>query len=425
MSNLRDLRKAIDAKSAEAAAAHRAYVEARDSAVKEHGDAILSDPDVFQKLDDLGKVADAARVEVDGMKDRYASLLERDAGGAPIELATGDRETDRRSLGEAFVKSDAYAALKASGALDNREMPLGSTAGIKVASRAELKTLITGASDTSGGAFVVADRQPGLVELLRRPLVVADLVTVGETDSDLVEFVEQTSRTNAAAETAEAGATGDGSGAAPESAVAYAVKNTSVRDIVHFIPATKRALADASILSGLINSELVDGVRERLDDQMVTGDGAGENLTGIENASGLPTQALGTDSRSDAVHKAITKIRNEFIEPSVILIHPNDFEELVLEKDANGNYIYGPPSAPQRGSVWGLRPVVSKAVTEGSPLVGNFGRGATLWLRQGVVVSASDSHDDFFTRRMVAVMASLRAAFAVIRPKAFCQVTGF
>ena len=38
-------------------------------------------------------------------------------------------------------------------------------------------------------------------------------------------------------------------------------------------------------------------------------------------------------------------------------------------------------------------------------------------------MQVSDSHADFFTRNLVAVLAEMRAGFAVFRPSAFVKVT--
>ena len=45
-----------------------------------------------------------------------------------------------------------------------------------------------------------------------------------------------------------------------------------------------------------------------------------------------------------------------------------------------------------------------------------------MYLRTGLSVTASTEHLDFFTRGMVAILAEMRAAFAVVQPRAFCQV---
>jgi hypothetical protein len=59
------------------------------------------------------------------------------------------------------------------------------------------KSLFVGGSQTSAGAFVVNERTD-IVEMLgRRALTIRDLVSVRRTTSDTVEYVTQTSHTNA------------------------------------------------------------------------------------------------------------------------------------------------------------------------------------------------------------------------------------
>ena len=427
------LKSEISAKKSDAAAAWKTFEDMRASATKEGVD-FAKDLDAFKRLDDASKAYSTLATEIDGLSDQWHRTLGM-AGVAAPENPLDGKGLDpvpgpgglvvAKSLGERYVGSEEYKALIATPGFRQNAVPIGAGGAKQLADTRETKTLITGSSDTSAGAFVVADRQGDMVDLPRRPLTMADLVTVGDTNSDLVEYVEQTGRTNNAAETAEAGATGDGSGAAPESAAAFAVKNTPVQDITHYIPATRNAISDAGQMQTIINAEVVDGVRERLDTQLASGNGTAPNLRGVYNTAGILTRALGVDSRSDAVHKAITDIRLQFFEPEIIGLHPNDAQDIFLEKDANGAYIFGPPSAPVRASIWGLRPVINPVFTSGTPLVGSFRRGATLWVRDGVSVAVSDSHSDFFTRRMIAVLGVMRAAFAVTRPKCFSTITGF
>src|SRR5690606_3743863 len=127
----------------------------------------------------------------------------------------------RGRAADRLLASEPYKQLKASGILDMSDARVA-TAPVKVLERTELKTLVTGLSDTQAGAFVLADRPTELLGLLRRRRVVAGLVNGGDTDSDMIEYVEQTSRTNNAAEVAEATSSADG--AAPESGVAFAVR---------------------------------------------------------------------------------------------------------------------------------------------------------------------------------------------------------
>jgi HK97 family phage major capsid protein len=43
--------------------------------------------------------------------------------------------------------------------------------------------------------------------------------------------------------------------------------------------------------------------------------------------------------------------------------------------------------------------------------------------REQATVTATDSHADFFVRNLVAILAEMRAAFAIMRPSAFVKIT--
>ena len=77
---------------------------------------------------------------------------------------------------------------------------------------------------------------------------------------------------------------------------------------------------------------------------VVSGDGASNGMTGIYNTSSIQTQALGALTRADALFKAITKIRIVFGEPDWIAFNPNDYEDLRLQKDGMGRYLFGDPA---------------------------------------------------------------------------------
>ena len=75
-------------------------------------------------------------------------------------------------------------------------------------------------------------------------------------------------------------------------------------------------------------------------------------------------------------------------------------------------------------SCWGVPFLVSTVFTAGTPLVGNYARGARLWLRSGAEILAGLNASDFVQRRM-SLMATMRVAFKTIRPTAFTEVTSF
>lgn len=343
----------------------------------------------------------------------------------------GDHATRQRmkNLGLQVVSSDQFKAAMANfkGGHVPERTPF-STAPIPV------KALITGASSTSAGAFVV-NEQSGIVEMLgRKPLTVRDLVSVRRTSSDAVEYVEQTSHTNAAAPVAEATSSAAptapvgagalvpnaGGGYKPEGAWAFARKTAVVKTIAEWVPASKRSLADVAALEGLIRDELAADIAEAEENQIVSGNGTGENLTGILETSGIQSQSFSGDLFA-SIRKGITKARTVGrVNPNGILMNPEDVEQVDLAKTDLG-YLGGGPFGQVQRSLWGVPLIESESIAAGNALLGDFSK-AVLWDREQTTVTVTDSHEDFFVRNLVAILAEERVAFAVTRPKAFVNV---
>lgn len=298
-----------------------------------------------------------------------------------------------------------------------------------------VKSLFTGGDSASAGVFVTPE-QTGILEMLgRRPLTIRDLISKRTTGSDTVEYVVQKAHTNAAAPVPEATSTGplgDGTGGTstlvtggykPEGSWEFERKTATVKTIAEWVPATKRALADAGQLQGLINDELRKDVAEAEEVQIMTGDGNGENLPGILTTSGIQSQAFTSDLFVTA-RKAITKVRTVGrVVPNAFAFNPVDVEtiDLARENGATGAFLGAGPFAMGPRTLWGVPVVETEAVAAGEGLLGDFSK-AVLWDRQQTTVTMTDSHADFFIRNMVAVLAEERVAFGVTRPTAFVKV---
>lgn len=285
------------------------------------------------------------------------------------------------------------------------------------------KTLVTSSNHaTSAGPLVPYDYR-GLLDTgtFQRPLTIRDIITVGATASDAVEYAIVSSFTNNAAAVAEATASTGTSGTKPESALATTRATASVKTIAHWIPATKRALADAAQIRTLIDNFLRYGLEEQLENQIVAGDGVGENFTGLMNVSGVQTQAFTTDLLT-TYRNARTKVRTiGRTNPQAYIINPVDWQNVSLMTNNMGGFYFGGPGEIAQPRMWGLPVIESEAVPAGTALVGDFSY-AVLWDREQLTVQASDSHSDYFVRNMVAILAELRAAFGVLRPASIVKV---
>ena len=375
---------------------------------------------------------------LDGIKavksDEAVMAQAKDFADSVGVAATPDIKARVRSLGVTVVESPEFKSML--GGFPDGRIPAQSrvqSAPIAV------KALFTGASSTSAGAFVVNERTDIVEFLGRKPLTLRNLVSNRRTTSDTVEFVQESSHTNAAAPVAEATSaaartaaantsTGavtftnaSGGGYKPEGSWAFAVVQANVKTIAEWVPVTKRALADVAQLEGLINDQLSADVAEAEENQLLNGDGSGENFTGIANTSGIQTQAFATDIFT-SVRKGITKLRTVGrVNPTAILMNPADAESVDLTKDGNNQYYYGGPQALGQRTLWGVPVIESESQTAGFATLGDFTK-AVVWDREQTTVTMTDSHSDFFVRNLVAVLAEERLAFGVTRPTAFCTV---
>lgn len=367
---------------------------------------------------------------------RIADLVGGGAQGAKAEAVAR-----KMSLGSQFVESKAFkdllATLPPGASSFGEKMRVQSAAFAVPGTLLGSKALVTGVSDTSAGALIQNDFRGLLDPFYQRPLTIRDLVTTGSTTSDLIEYVRLTSVTNNAAPVAEAQSTlpiGDGTGGTttpvlgglkPESAMVLARATTAVRTIAHWIPVTKRALADAAQIRTLIDAFLRYGLEEELEDQMVTGSGSGENFLGLANTSGVQTQAAPTGDETilDTTRMARRKVRiGGRAVPTAFAMNPIDWEGIELAKDAENRYYGTGPFALTAPRLWGLPVVESEAIPAGTIYCGAWNQ-AVLYDREQATVQATDSHSDFFTRNLVVMLAEMRAAFAVLRPSAFVKIT--
>lgn len=396
--------------------------------------AKLDEATDIKKQIDRRKGDDELRKAVDGLGDDVG--INNDPLSGVKNLDPNASLPNRpKSLGQAFTESQAYKSLlstRPGGQFGEKQRVQSDPYGLKsFFPSSSRKSLVTGVSDTSAGAGIQPQwlgYQVGLDPFLR-PLRLRDLVTSGTTSTDQIDYALVTGIVNNAAPVAEATSTAAG-GVKPESGFTTAKASTTVKTIAHWLPVTKRALSDAAQIRTLIDAFLEYGLEEELEDQMVAGDGTGENFLGIQNTSGVQVQAAdatgvtAADKWFRTFRKAKTKVRLVGrSQANGYIINPNDTETLDLFVDANDRYYSdGPFGGAGVSALWGVPIVESEAVPQGTSYVGDW-RRAILWDREQSSITVSDSHADFFIRNLVAILAELRAAFAILQPSAFVKIT--
>ena len=276
-----------------------------------------------------------------------------------------------------------------------------------------------------GAGLTGYDKLPGVVPLAQQQLLVADLLGQFETSQPTVRFVRENTFTNGAATVAE-GAT------KPTANLDLGERDSPVRKIAVLSQLTDEMIEDFPQVSEFLNSRLAYMIGRALDNQILTGDGNAPNMLGLLNGPGLLASVRGADTALDAIFKGITRIQTEsFFMPDGIVMHPVDYQNLRLTKDANNQYFgAGPFFAPYGNGVvqvmadrvWSLPVVKTTFMAQGTVLIGAFKMCASLAWRRGLSLDFSSSDSDNFQKNLVTVRAELRAALVNFSPQGFLQL---
>jgi HK97 family phage major capsid protein len=362
------------------------------------------------ELNDLGAQLEQAK-DVDAIYQKTQAAIResnRPATSLPInrgeEGKSSEPKRQVKSLGQLFVESDEYK---------NRRGIKGLEVKLNDFNFLEVKTLM----ETGAGFAPQSIRTGKVVEYAHRRPMVADIIPQSGTEQASVVYMEETTSTNNAATRLEGGSAG-------ESALVYTERSQAVREIATFLPVTEIQLEDVGQAESLINNRLLTFLDLTEEVQLLTGDNNAPNLNGFHTAVSQ-SQAKGADPTPDALYKGITKVRaTGMAEPSAVVIHPNDWQDIRLLRTTDGIYIWGSPAEAGPERVWGLPVVVTTAETENTALLGDFQLYSEIFRRRGANIKVSDSHSDYFIKGKLAIRADKRLALAIYRATAFCKVTG-
>lgn len=327
----------------------------------------------------------------------------------------------RKSIGDTVVESDEYKQFIASGGARGQF-------SVDVESRALVHT------GTLPADYLEPMRIPGIMRGTDTFGSLRDVITVGQTDSDALIYFRETAFTNNAAAVGESSAMDATSGLKPESALTFNQVVDGVATIAHWIPITKQTLWNAPELRSYIEGRLIDGLNLEENDQLLNGNGTGDNLTGLLNVTGV--QALdaayftanavndtGTDNENfNRVLRGRTMVSTVGrAQANFVVLNPVDHETFMASTDAQQQYFgAGPFAAGNVPTLWGMRAVVNENITAGSVLVGD-GRQAMILDRMQATITAGWADKDFIQNRL-RLLAEKRVGLAVFRPQAFAVV---
>lgn len=383
---------------AEMAAEIKASQKEAFDKVKEIAEEALGKAKVGEDLTAGQKQAtDEALVKMNELTEQMSGLEQK------LARASGGDPEKRKSLGEQFVSDEAVKAWLESG-------PSSGKADLKV--KATLTTLTTDAAGSVGDG-ADATRLPGVVGIPDRRMTVRDLLTPGRMDGNTIEYVQETGFVNNAAPVAEGAAK-------PGSDIKLDLKSTSAKVIAHWMKASRQALDDVSFLRSMIDQRLLFGLAYAEENQLLNGDGTGQNLSGlITNATAYSAEFTPSSATAiDTMRLAMLQAALAEYPATGHVMHPTDWARIELTKDAGGQYIIGNPQGSVQPTLWGLPVVATQAIAADKFLTGAFKMGAQIFDRWDARVEVGYVNDDF-TKNLVTILGEERLALAVYRPEAF------
>lgn len=380
---------------AELAAETKAAFDAKHNAVKEIAEKALAIAQEGKSLTEAEKAkADEAITglnEVKGLMQELEQKLARDRveHNAP------------QSAGAKFVESESFKSFA------SQTRPRGRV----IEEVKDISSLTTDAAGSVGS--LVQPQRVGMVNLPDRRMTIRALLAPGQTNSNTIEYDREVGFTNNAAPVAEGTLK-------PQSEIQYTEETSKVTTIAHWMRANVQILADAPGLRSMIDNRLRYGLAYAEENQLLNGDGTGQNLEGLVTAATAyaPAGGLTSDNPIDTVLLMMLQAYLAEYPPNGIVLNPIDWFAIRKQKDGDGRYLIGDPQGGIQANLWGLPVVSTQAIGVDKALVGAFDLAAQIFDRQDSTVEVSTEDQDNFVKNKVTIRAEERLALAIYRPEA-------
>lgn len=316
-------------------------------------------------------------------------------------------------------------------------LPAGTTNAITYPEEFDLVQIYTelASASTAGDATITVDQSSGFEvgstvtldrgEVAEESLVVSSI----NIDANTITFTTNTGNNhaiNAAVDSDEFTFTPEAY-LKPNLNFRIELKTEPIKTLATGIPASRQILDDFVGLRAHVDMRLMENLKLNEERQILYGNGTSNELTGLMVNTRTQTYAWSSgsvgDSKLDAIRRAITLAAIAEYPPTGIVVHPRNWEEIVLSKGTDGHYLNmqnGAADPIQR--IWGLPVIVTTAIAQGFALVGAFGLGVAIWDRMQATIEVFNQHSDFAKRNLVLIQAEERLAMTTYRPEAFVAV---
>ena len=208
----------------------------------------------------------------------------------------------------------------------------------------------------------------------------------------------------------------------PETTFKVDAKTGQVKTIATWTKVSEQLFADKSQLINILDNNLTHAVDVTVQNQLISGDGVGENLGGISKAGNFTDYATGSGEATntvDLLRNVAFKMRGANIDNLSIVLNWSDWSALLGLKSTTNEYLINGILDPVKQTIYGIPVVLSSAMTTGKFAMGNFKMGGIVFDKTAMSLEIDRTGDDF-TKNLITIRAERRLGFAVVQPKAIC-----
>lgn len=344
---------------------------------------------------------------VENQNEQLKSLNEvLKAQGLAIKKLTAEEKANTPTLTDIRKEFEANKSKLAS--LKSDDISLAKAGEFTVKAPADMLL----STNVSGGNVSVEQRIAGLNTIASRRVRLNELFSQGVASSNVLSWVYQANKDGAAGVTAE-GATKN------QIDFDLVVASETLKKLTAYIKVSTEMIDDVDFIVSEIKNELMRELLKKVEAQLYSGDGTGNNLRGISTvatafAAGSFALAIDNANEVDVLVVAMNQIAiAEQEAPNVILMHPTDVTKLKVAKVSatDKRYIDRLQLIAGQLTVDGVPIIATTLVSVGTYLVGNFPL-ATLFTKGDInIIMALDGND--FTKNMRTILAEWRGALVV------------
>jgi HK97 family phage major capsid protein len=342
------------------------------------------------QLKDKGNVDTEVKGEVRELSEKFKELQ-----SSMIDMAqkqtSAQPEAKAKSAGEEFVSSEQF-----------KQLVEGSTQRARI----EVKNTVTSSSTT-----VFPDQRPGVIPGSFGPLTVRQLLRSIPVTSNMVNSLREATWTTSAAEVSQGAAKN-------ESDATFEQYNVPITTVAHWIKISNQLLADAPAVVAYIESRLRDGLAQRIENQLINGNGTSPNLSGFTDSGNFTAYtATSDDLLVDAINRIKYTMHAAGNMPDTVIVNPADWGAMERTREGanSGTYLYGMPGMAAGMNPFGLNVVLSNYLAAGKIIVARLADSAVLYNRSGAVVEMGYQNADF-TNNLITIRAEERLGLGVDRP---------